>query len=153
MTESAWTPVQQLNAPWRASLSREDVDALLHLEDWRSWLSIGVDWGLVFLAMAGVAYWPNPVSVVIALFVTVLRKPELRFQALALGVIAGGAIGNGLDRVLRHGVVDFIKVNYPWGGSWPTFNVADALVFVGVAMLLVYSFVDRGDRTPGEVVG
>jgi fatty acid desaturase len=74
MTESAWTPAQQLNAPWRASLSRADVDALLQLQDARSWLSIGVDWGLVFLAMAGVAYWPHPLSVGVALFVIGARQ-------------------------------------------------------------------------------
>jgi len=81
--------------------------------------------------------------VVVGLFVFVVRNPEHRFHALALGIIAGGAIGNGLDRVSRTGVVDFIRVNYPWGGSWPTFNVADALVAVGVAMLLIHGFVNR----------
>jgi fatty acid desaturase len=74
MTESAWTPAQQLNAAWRASLSRADVDALLQLEDARSWLSIGVDWGLVFLALAGVAYWPHPLSVGVALLVIGARQ-------------------------------------------------------------------------------
>ena len=58
-------------------------------------------------------------------------------EIISLGAIAGGAIGNGLDRLFRQapgggtGVVDFIKVNYPWGGSWPTFNVADALIACG----------------------
>jgi len=59
------------------------------------------------------------------------------------GMVAGGAIGNGFDRMFRElpsggtAVVDFIRVNYPWGGSWPTFNVADALVAAGVVLLLL----------------
>ncbi|MGE0787448.1 MAG: signal peptidase II [Sandaracinaceae bacterium] len=63
--------------------------------------------------------------------------------AIALGCIAGGAIGNGLDRLFHlapgggTGVVDFIRINYPWGGSWPTFNIADALVAIGVALYFV----------------
>ena len=71
-------------------------------------------------------------------------------ELLAFGTIAGGALGNGIDRLVRlsprggTGVVDFIKINYPWGGSWPTFNVADVLVAVGVAVLLLRSF----RRTP-----
>ncbi len=83
------------------------------------------------------------IAVVIALFVVVIREPELRWRALAFGVIAGGALGNGLDR-LRGGVVDFIQVHYPWGGSWPIFNVADALVAIGVAMLLLEGLARRG---------
>ena len=35
------------------------------------------------------------------------------------------------------GVVDFVRVNYPWGGHWPLFNIADALLVVGVAALLL----------------
>jgi signal peptidase II len=63
---------------------------------------------------------------------------------VAVGLIAAGAAGNLHDRLVRandggnYGVVDFIKVNYPWGGSWPTFNVADALLLVGVVTLLVF---------------
>jgi signal peptidase II len=63
---------------------------------------------------------------------------------VAVGLIAAGAAGNLHDRLMRandggyYGVVDFIKVNYPWGGSWPTFNVADALLLVGVLTLLVF---------------
>jgi signal peptidase II len=63
---------------------------------------------------------------------------------VAVGLIAAGAAGNLHDRLVRandggfYGVVDFIKVNYPWGGSWPTFNVADALLLLGVLTLLVF---------------
>ncbi len=88
--------------------------------------------GLVALAM------------VLVLLVMALRARDL-YGPLAMGMIAGGAIGNGVDRLFREapgggtGVVDFIRVNYPWGGSWPTFNVADVLVAVGVGMILVTS--------------
>lgn len=67
-----------------------------------------------------------------------------RYGFVAVGLIAAGAAGNLHDRLFRanddgfYGVVDFIKVNYPWGGSWPTFNVADALLLLGVATLLIY---------------
>lgn len=82
--------------------------------------------------------------VVFALLAFALRSRE-KWTPLALGLVAGGAIGNGFDRLFREapgggtGVVDFIRVHYPWGGAWPTFNIADALVAVGVAILLVRS--------------
>jgi len=62
---------------------------------------------------------------------------------VALGLVAAGALGNLHDRLFRvdelgrHGVVDFMKINYPWGGSWPIFNVADVLLLVGVGLLLI----------------
>jgi signal peptidase II len=75
---------------------------------------------------------------------------------VAVGLIAAGAAGNLHDRLVRandaghYGVVDFIKVNYPWGGSWPTFNVADALLLVGVLTLLVFLRRETDDLEAAE---
>ena len=74
-------------------------------------------------------------------------------HVLALGLIAGGAIGNGIDRIFRVGVIDFIVFNYPGGGSWPTFNVADALVAIGAGLLIAEAFRSRRadpEAPPGE---
>jgi signal peptidase II len=57
---------------------------------------------------------------------------------IALGLIAGGAIGNLWDRIIYGSVTDFIL--WHWRSlSWPVFNVADALLFIGVALLLIFS--------------
>ena len=59
---------------------------------------------------------------------------------LGVALVAGGALGNLADRV-RHGyVVDFIDVSAKLGGierHWPTFNLADVAIVVGVGLLLV----------------
>ncbi|HAN32403.1 MAG TPA: signal peptidase II [Myxococcales bacterium] len=74
---------------------------------------------------------------------SVTRPEVVQIEVWCYGMLAGGAIGNGYDRVFREapsggtGVVDFVKLNYPWGGSWPTFNVADSLLVVGVALLII----------------
>ena len=61
------------------------------------------------------------------------RRPEM---AAAVGLIAGGALGNVVDR-LRHGAVtDFLDFHAA-GYHWPAFNLADTAIFVGVALLLV----------------
>ncbi len=81
--------------------------------------------------------------VVLGVLSWMAARSRIRLEIIALGILAGGAIGNGWDRVMRQapqggtGVVDFVKVNYPWGGSWPTFNVADAWLVIGVALLLI----------------
>ncbi len=99
-----------------------------------------------FVPDLGAARWILGVLsllVVAAMLVIAFRNKTTRVEAIALGVVAGGAIGNGVDRMFRElpdgatAVVDFIRINYPWGGSWPTFNVADILVAVGVALLVI----------------
>lgn len=71
--------------------------------------------------------------------------------ALALGLLVGGAIGNLIDRIRFGYVIDFIKVPH-----WPTFNVADSAITVGV-VILIYSLVLRdifsapaGDHDPNS---
>ena len=59
--------------------------------------------------------------------------------ALAIGLITGGAIGNGLDRLFRGAVVDFILLHWhEW--QWYVFNIADAAIVAGVALLLYDSW-------------
>ena len=67
-----------------------------------------------------------------------------RVQRLSAAFIAGGAIGNALDRLRFGKVVDFIDLHYA-GFHWPAFNLADAAITIG-AMLWGYSIL-RGQET------
>jgi lipoprotein signal peptidase len=67
-----------------------------------------------------------------------LRRAERRLVAVAIGSIAGGAIGNVADRLRFGAVVDFIHA-HAWGWSWYVFNVADAAIVCGVAALVLDS--------------
>lgn len=58
----------------------------------------------------------------------------------ALGCIAGGAIGNLIDRIRFGAVVDFLDF-YIGHYHWPAFNVADSAIVVGVGLFLLGSFV------------
>jgi len=75
------------------------------------------------------------IAVVIALAFW-LRRAETRLVAAALGAIAGGAIGNVVDRLRFGAVVDFLHA-HAFGYSWYVFNVADAAIVCGVAALLL----------------
>ena len=62
---------------------------------------------------------------------------------LALGLIIGGAIGNGIDRLAYGAVVDFALFHVQIGGNtfnWYVFNLADVAIVAGVAALLYDSF-------------
>lgn len=98
--------------------------------------------GVAFGMFAEFSYaWRLPFFVVIWLvagwiLVRIYRSAaHLSLGRFSIGLVAGGALGNLVDR-LRYGeVVDFIDV---WIGSyhWPTFNVADSGISVGTALLL-----------------
>jgi signal peptidase II len=61
----------------------------------------------------------------------------------SLSFIATGALGNFIDRVRLGRVIDFVVWKYGEQFQWPTFNVADAFITVGVAVMLVQLF--RGE--------
>lgn len=88
------------------------------------------------------------------------RLPETaRVEALTLGMVFGGMIGNFIDRITRGEVVDMVKVYWGWepGRSWlvskfgtyvyPIWNVADALLVVGLIAFLLY-YLMQGDSDP-----
>jgi signal peptidase II len=85
-------------------------------------------WGLVaisFVAAVWLGRW-------------MWREPR-RLTVVALALIIGGALGNGVDRAVYGAVVDFVHLH--WGRfSWYIFNVADAAIVVGVTALLYESF-------------
>ena len=72
------------------------------------------------------------VVVSIALVVYVARTPISLWGGVVLGLILGGTIGNGFDRIVYGFVTDFINVHF-----WPVFNVADSAISVGVVVLLI----------------
>jgi len=63
-----------------------------------------------------------------------------RRVGVALPFLLGGALGNLVDRIRLGYVVDFIDVHATWHGTpihWPTFNVADVAICVGVLLLMM----------------
>lgn len=59
---------------WVHAFSRDEIDALVRLDDAHSWASLATHWGLVAGAMAMVAAWPNPLTVIAAVFVIGARQ-------------------------------------------------------------------------------
>lgn len=110
--------------------------------------------GAAFSFLANASGWQNWFFTGVAVVVSGLilwwfvRQPPGRIVVpLGLVLVLGGAIGNVIDRV-RHGyVVDFFLFYYDrW--SFPAFNVADAAITAGVALLLFDGFFLEGRRPP-----
>jgi signal peptidase II len=76
-----------------------------------------------------------------------------RHVVFALSLVAGGAVGNLLDRLRLGYVIDFISW-YAGSYRWPTFNVADSAISTGVALLALSMLRDLGPKTkPQNEVG
>ena len=86
------------------------------------------------------------VSAVIAVWLWRIRDQGQAVLAAGLALVLGGAVGNLIDRITLGHVTDFIQV---WFGSWafPSFNIADAGISVGAALLIIDALFFSG-RTP-----
>lgn len=94
-------------------------------------------WGLILFAVfasAALAVW--------------LARLDSRLAAASIGLIIGGAIGNGIDRILYGAVADFFSF-HAFGYQWYVFNVADTAIVAGVVGLL-YDSLFRGHKKAGN---
>jgi signal peptidase II len=105
--------------------------------------------GVTFGLLTGTGPWNAFILAGVALAVVValgvwLRRAETLLAGIALGAIAGGAVGNIVDRLRFGAVVDFIDAHIgDW--HWYVFNVSDAAIVCGVATLVLESLI-RGNR-------
>lgn len=86
--------------------------------EWQPWLLSG----LALVIVVALLLW--------------LRRQERALPAIAIGLIAGGAVGNVIDRLRFRAVVDFLDLHAA-GWHWPAFNVADSAITIGVILLLL----------------
>ncbi len=114
-------------------------------------LATGLTWVLTLVAVG-----------VVVVILRVAGRLRSTGWAVALGLLLGGALGNLGDRLFRapgplqgH-VVDFISLFAPDGSVWPVFNVADASICVGAALLVLLAIRGReldGTRRPRNSAG
>ena len=100
--------------------------------------------GAAFSFLAGASGWQrwffivlaSAVSVVLTVWIWRIRTEGPLVLAAGLALVLGGAIGNLIDRIRLGYVTDFFQV---WFGNWafPSFNVADAAISVGAALLII----------------
>lgn len=99
----------------------------------------------LFLVLGGVAL------VFIGVAWSRLRQAHPLY-ALSLPLIAGGALGNLIDRIRLGAVVDFLDF-YVKGYHWPAFNVADSAISIGVAVFFMGNILEDGKKRCSGVSG
>lgn len=113
-----------------------------------SWFNITLHYnpGAAFSFLSDAGGWQRWFFTIISLVVSVILcvwlyrlSREEKLLSWSLALILGGAVGNLIDRVAYGHVIDFIQWHYK-GSYFPTFNIADAAISVGAALLLISTF-------------
>jgi signal peptidase II len=94
---------------------------------------------IFFVALSAVA------TVVLAALM--VRRTTTTSHAIAFALILAGTIGNLIDRVARGLVIDFIYFHHA-SFSYPVFNVADSAITIGVALILLLSWLSPSPDSP-----
>jgi len=100
----------------------------------------GAAWGI--LGEQGISL--TVLSIVMLVLMIVFRRSFLndtRTHKIALGLLAGGIVGNLIDRVKCGAVTDFLDF-YIGTSHWPSFNVADSAICIGVAIYVVTTLLE-----------
>lgn len=98
--------------------------------------------GAAFSILEGQQWLLALVAIVISLFIIYMlykNGKNQKIENLSLALILGGALGNLFDRLYHGFVIDFLDVNF---GSWhyPTFNLADCAICIGIFIYIIASF-------------
>lgn len=117
----------------------------------------GAAWG--FLANADESFrrpffiTVSSLAMIFILFVYARLERSQKLLAIALALVMGGAVGNFIDRIRFDYVIDFLDV-YVGSYRWPTFNVADIAISVGVfflfADMVVVSIRQKKERAAAD---
>lgn len=106
---------------------------------------IGIKWaselnyGAAYNLFSGYTPLLIVVTLVIIVFIILFDmkyKPDSKLYSVGISFVIGGAIGNLVDRIALGGVRDFIRFEF-WE-TFPTFNVADSFLVIGVVLLVIY---------------
>ena len=96
----------------------------------------GVSFGLLGGSGAAVKILLTIFALAVAAVLPFVARDWDRLSVAGAVMMAGGALGNGIDRVIHGRVVDFIDV-FAGQYHWPAFNAADACIVIGVGVYLV----------------
>nr|WP_299241229.1 signal peptidase II [uncultured Halomonas sp.] len=111
--------------------------------NWGHWWNTGAAFS--FLADAGgwQRYLFLGLTGMVAIVLTILLcRPRPRLEALGYSLMLGGALGNGIDRLARGYVVDYLDVYWrEW--HWPAFNLADIALLLGVIAFAIAALRER----------
>jgi signal peptidase II len=140
---SQLSPVCSPDAEGRYSMQRLRTESIVLVPDYlelRYAENCGAAFGLLDDAprwLRVIVFMGAGVVAIAALLWMFARGHGGKLFAVSVPLVASGALGNMVDRLRLGYVVDFIHFHIRDGFEWPTFNVADSTITIGVALLLL----------------
>lgn len=98
-------------------------------------------------------YATSLLATIFLIYLFVRIGPREKVLMVAFSLILGGAIGNVIDRFTLGYVVDFVEWHIRDRARWPTFNIADVGITVGLVLILIDSFFLAKRREPADKKG
>jgi signal peptidase II len=117
-------PVQVIDGfwDWRLSMNPGSAFGLFG--------GLGAEFTRIFLSLIGIG------AVIGMVYMLRKARPDQKILHWALALVAGGAVGNLIDRIYFSVVTDFILWKYKTH-EWPVFNIADVVLVVGVGLMFI----------------
>ena len=115
-----------------------DLVQVWHAQNRGASFSLFQGWSIVFLIVSVLSI------AMVAYFHRSLRD-QSPWLHLLLGIVLGGTLGNFIDRLRQGYVTDWLSIGIG-DTRWPTFNVADSSLVVGIGILVLYLLLSRPDR-------
>lgn len=145
-----WAESDLKQRPGQTIVVLDDFLALKYARNPGAAFSLFKDWSP---RARGVFFVLVSVAAVAAMIWLYRRMPERRkLYEWALGLLIGGAIGNLIDRLRFNEVIDFIDMH--WKDShWPTYNVADVAIVVGIGLVLLDALLQRPEKPAAKDKG
>ena len=149
--------LDQLTKWWARGLPTDErgygiaVPVIENFWDWRLSFNTGSAFGM-FSSADGARVGLTLVGILaVAAMVWMLHKSrdEQTLLTWSLGLVVGGAIGNVIDRIAFGKVTDFVVWKW-YEHEWPTFNIADVALVVGVALLLLSEILHKKTADEGD---
>ncbi len=126
--------------------SKNIINTHYHLIINKNFVFFNIDYvknyGAAFNLLSGSRLILSLVSILVSIVLVyvILKKNNInRLDLLSYSFLLGGAIGNGIDRISRGFVIDFININFI---NFPVFNFADISINIGL-ILLLYAFIKK----------
>ncbi len=141
---AAWFAADYFSKEWAlTTLSQHSIQ----VNDWMNF-RLAFNPGAAFSFLAGQDGWQRWFFAALAVVVSLWLLYSLMVDKLSIlsrigyAAILGGAVGNLYDRLIHGHVIDFIQWHYQ-NHYWPTFNIADVGITVGVATVILDGLFNR----------
>ena len=97
------------------------------------------NYGAAFNLLSGSRFFLSFISVISTIILSyfIFISENKHINKYGLSLILAGSIGNGIDRILKGYVIDFIKIKFI---DFPVFNIADIVINIGVLFLIISHF-------------